>query len=196
MNEFLFISKYFNFMDDKFTITNLKRDGRKNESRTLDREDLIMQNYSGDLEKMKNYIGPAFIGCGTFGIFAGIFNSARELTFKNRPKKLVITTFLNIIGRDCSRFANAGASITLLYCLLKKVITFVFSEELSELTENQKTAIYGITTGMIYKSSRGIKSLLFFGVISCIGSIAISNISRSFDTKKKPTPVFHHNHKL
>jgi hypothetical protein len=45
--------------DEKIVITSLKRDGSKSHNR----DDLTIKNFQGDLDKMKNYVGPAFIFC-------------------------------------------------------------------------------------------------------------------------------------
>lgn len=46
--------------DEKIVITNLKRDGK---SSSHNHDDLTVKNFQGDFEKMKNYVGPAFIFC-------------------------------------------------------------------------------------------------------------------------------------
>lgn len=45
--------------DEKLVITNLKRDG----SRSHSHDDHTIKNFQNDFEKMKNYVGPAFIFC-------------------------------------------------------------------------------------------------------------------------------------
>ena len=46
--------------DEKIVISNLKRDGK---SAALNKDDLTVKNFHGDFEKMKNFVGPAFIFC-------------------------------------------------------------------------------------------------------------------------------------
>lgn len=114
----------------------------------------------------------------------GIFKSARELPFKNRPKKLIATSLINMVGKYTTRFANAGASITLLYCLIKKITNFIFEEELQNLTPLQKQLLYGFMTGAIYKSTRGLKPMLLCGSLTSVACVAITEIYDKYSSKK------------
>ena len=179
--------------DEKFVISNLRRDGRSS-SHQQNRDDLVIKNYQGDFEKMKNFVGPAFIICkilffillaGVYGLFFGIFKSAREITFRNRPKKLLLTSVINMIGKHSSRCANAGASITLLYCLLKKSINFVFEEELAAMTITQKQMFYGFITGAVYKSTRGLAPAVLCGALTAVGCATLQVVyDKIYKTKK------------
>jgi hypothetical protein len=105
---------------------------------------------------------------GIFGFGYGLFKSARELTFRNRPKKLIATSLINMVGKQATRCANAGASITLMYCFLKKIINFVFEEEIQGLSPLQKQFFYGFITGALYKSTRGVKPMLLSGTLTAV----------------------------
>jgi hypothetical protein len=145
----------------------------------ISRDDMVMKNYQGELEKgLKNLVGPAFLICGMYGFFAGIFQSARTLTFKNRPKKLIITSVINTVGKQSSFYANAGASLGLLYCLNKKVINFIFEEDLQELSDLNKQIVYGFTTGALFKCTRGALPALLSGALTasfCAGASYINS---------------------
>lgn len=122
---------------------------------------------------------------GLLGFGIGLFKSARELTFKNRPRKLIVTSMINMVGKHSSKCANAGASVTLLYCILKKVINFIFEEELQTLTPIQKQALYGFMTGVIYKSTRGVMPMILCGTLfSSICVVGTDMIERMTTSKK------------
>jgi hypothetical protein len=153
--------------DDKFVLDYSRRRHSSNQGgHEVSREDMVLKNYQGDLEKgLKNIVGPSFLICGMYGFFAGIFQSARSLTFRNRPKKLIITSVINTVGKQSSFFANAGASLGLIYCFNKKVINFLFDEELQNVSNTNKQFIYGFCSGAMFKCTRGIFPALLSGVI-------------------------------
>ena len=166
--------------DDKFVLDYARRrhSGGPQGSTELTRDDMVLKNYQGELEKgLKNLVGPAFLLCGMYGFFAGIFQSARTLPFKNRPKKLIITSVINTVGKQSSFYANAGASIGLLYCLNKKVINFIFEEDLQGLSDVSKQVVYGFATGALFKCTRGLLPALLSGVMTasfCAGASYLS----------------------
>jgi hypothetical protein len=168
--------------DDKFVLDYSRRRHSSGQgqhgSAEISREDMVMKNYQGELEKgLKNLVGPAFLLCGMYGFFAGIFQSARTLTFKNRPKKLIITSIINTVGKQSSFFANAGASMGLLYCLNKKVINFIFEEDLQGMSDVNKQIVYGFCTGALFKCTRGALPALLSGVLTasfCAGASFVS----------------------
>jgi hypothetical protein len=153
--------------DDKFVLDYSRRRHSSGQAgHEVSREDMLLKNYQGDFEKgLKNVVGPAFIMCGMYGFFAGIFQSARSLTFRNRPKKLIVTSVINTVGKQSSFFANAGASLGLIYCINKKGINFLFDEELQNLSETGKQIVYGFCSGAMFKCTRGILPALLSGII-------------------------------
>jgi hypothetical protein len=152
--------------DDKFVLDYSRRKHSQS-SHEVSRDDMVMKNYQGELEKgLKNLVGPAFLGCGAMGCFIGIAQSLKtRSTFKNRPRKLLITSFINTIGKQSSFYANAGASLGLLYCLTKRGVNFIFEEDLQGMSDINKQLIYGFVTGAIFKSTRGLLPALLSGVM-------------------------------
>lgn len=90
-----------------------------------------------------------------------------------------------MVGKHTSRCANAGASITLMYCLLKKVINFIFEEEIQTLTPMQKQFLYGFITGALYKSTRGIKPMLLAGTLFSITCVVANEAMEKYTTDNK-----------
>jgi len=124
---------------------------------------------TSEIEFLKNLVGPSYLAFGIYGFFNGIYRSTKEITFKNRPKKLIATGLINIIGRQVSKFANAGGCLCLLYSLVRKTTTFLFDEELEELSPVQKQFIFGFLSGSLFKCSRGIAPALFAGTLMGCG---------------------------
>ncbi len=153
--------------EDKFVLDySRRRHGGGQGGHEVSRDDMVLKNYQGELEKgLKNLVGPAFLLCGMYGFFAGIFQSARTLSFRNRPKKLIITSIINTVGKQSSFYANAGASLGLIYCLNRKVITFLFEEDLADLSDTGKQVVYGFTTGALFKCTRGLLPALLSGCL-------------------------------
>ncbi len=108
------------------------------------------------------------------------------MSFLNRPKKLLMTTLINNIGKQSSRFANAGASIALLYYFTKQIISYTFDEELQNLNEFQKSLLFGFLTGALYKCSRGLYPALLSGSLTAIASGSIFKFKNK-DKKKITT---------
>ena len=139
----------------------------------LSKDEMLMKDYYSDLNRlMHNLVGPAFLGGATGGFIYGLSQSIKYcIEHKTRPKKLLLSAGLNLVGKNCSRFANNGAAIALLYCFNKRFINFLFEEELQELSELNKQIVYGFSTGFIFKFfTKGLYSGLLMGVI--VGSIS------------------------
>ena len=165
--------------EDKFVLDYSRR---KNSSHEVSRDDMVLKNYQGDFERgLKNIVGPAFIFSGMCGFFSGIFQSARTLTFKNRPKKLIMTSIINTVGKKSSTYANLGASLGLIYCLNKKMINFLFEEDLQGLSDFNKQLIYGFSSGAIFKSTRGLLPALLSGILIAAFCAGGSLISKKFN---------------
>ena len=48
-----------------------------------------------------------------------------------------------------------------MYIILGKIVNFVFFEELEGFSESSKSALYGSLTGVLYKSTRGYRPMIF-----------------------------------
>ena len=107
------------------------------------------------------------------------------MSFLNRPKKLIITSVLNNVGKQSSKFANAGAALALLYYFTKQIISYTFDEELQSLDEFQKSILFGFLTGAVYKCSRGLYPALLAGSLTGIAGGAIYK----YRYKNKPKPI-------
>jgi len=174
--------------DDKFTLDYARRGHsggahhKQGGSVEISREDMVLKNYQGELEMgLKNLVGPAFFICGMYGFFAGIVQSARTLTFKNRPKKLIMTSVINTVGKQSSFYANNGASLGLMYCLTKKTLNFLFDEDLQDMSDTGKQAVYGFVTGAIFKSTRGLLPALLSATLLSGFCSGVSYVSKKYN---------------
>jgi hypothetical protein len=149
--------------EDSFTIDYSKRKAQTKEDGQVTMEDMQIQHGGHFTRLLSKVVGPAFIFCGMIGFVRGIYISARTIPFRNRPKKLIITSVVNTVGKRSSEFANLGAALGLLYCVVNQVTFYMFDEELETLNDLQRQLFLGFLTGAIFKSSRGLRASLFFG---------------------------------
>lgn len=151
----------------------------KNRKATKDIDDeekkqqLILEN--SNFDKMKNFIGPCYLGGVLFGIFKGTYVGTRMITFKNRPKKLIATSMINIIGKNSSKYANAGGCICLLYSFIKQSMNYLFDDDMENLSMFQKQIIFGSITGALFKSTKGYKAMILGATLcsSACGSLQL-----------------------
>mmetsp|Transcript_30764 Transcript_30764/g.31971 ORF Transcript_30764/g.31971 Transcript_30764/m.31971 type:complete len:193 (+) Transcript_30764:13-591(+) len=149
------------------------------------KEDLMIDN--SEFEVLKNFVGPSYIMGAFYGVASGIFLSTREVTFKNRPKKLIASSVINIVGRQASKFANAAGCLCLLYTLVRKSTNYLFDDDLEDLSISQKQLVYGFLTGFLFKSSRGLYPSLFSGSLMAIFCGSFSKASeKKYFTKVLP----------
>jgi len=99
-----------------------------------------------------------------------------------------VTSVLNMIGKQSSKYANAGASLAVLFYFTKTITSYTFDEELQGMDELYKNAIFGGVTGMIYKSTRGLYPALFAGALAAIGGGAIYALRQRKKKKSKSVP--------
>lgn len=168
--------------DDKFTLDYSRR--KHSGQHEVSRDEMILKNYQGELEGgFKNIVGPAFLFSGIYGFMNGIVSSARTITFRNRPKKLVITSLINIVGKQSSKYANSGAALGLVYCLTRKTVNFIFEEDLKDLSDSTKQAVFGFATGAIYKCTRGLGPSLFAGTLTAGFCAGFTHLYKLYLTK-------------
>jgi import inner membrane translocase subunit TIM23 len=82
-----------------------------------------------------------------------------------RTKRLLVNNYLNNIGKTSARFGNNAGGAIFLYLLVGKSLNFVFQEELENLGEIGRSAIFGAFTGAIYKSTRGFRPIIFASIL-------------------------------
>ena len=59
-----------------------------------------------------------------------------------------------------------------MYLMVGKSLNFVFQEELEGLSDPTKNAIFGAFTGAIYKSTRGLRPMVFASLLGAgVGSL-------------------------
>jgi import inner membrane translocase subunit TIM23 len=121
-------------------------------------------------EKMASVIGPSYV----ISFFVG---AAWGLTKVPPPKarrtyRLLINNYLNNIGKTSSSFGNHVGAAVFMYMMVGKSMNFVFQEELESLSEQTKSAIFGAFTGGIYKSTRGLRPMVFASILGAgVGSL-------------------------
>jgi hypothetical protein len=91
-----------------------------------------------------------------------------------RTVRLLVNNYLNNIGKTSSQFANSTAACVFLYLMLGRSMTFMFIEEFERfhVGEIHRAAIAGAITGGIYKSTRGVRPMLFASLLgTVVGSV-------------------------
>ncbi len=59
----------------------------------------------------------------------------------------------------------------------------MFEDEVKELTSSQRTLVYGFTTGMIFKSTRGLLPALLFGSMTGSFFFGLNEIKERYQLK-------------
>ena len=121
-------------------------------------------------EKMASVIGPSYVL--SFFIGAGIGLTKIPPPKARRTYRLLINNYLNNIGKTSSSFGNHVGAAVFMYLMVGKSFNFVFQEELESLSDPVKNAIFGAFTGAIYKSTRGLRPIVFASLLGAgVGSL-------------------------
>ena len=125
---------------------------------------VINREHSGMFaEKMAAVIGPSYVTAFFLGTAIGLTKIPPPQA--RRTTRLMLNNYLNNIGKTSSRYANNTGAAVFLYLIVGKTLNFVFEEELEGLSDEMKNALFGTFTGLIYKSTRGVRAACFAGVL-------------------------------
>ena len=114
-------------------------------------------------EKMASVIGPSYVL--SFFLGAGIGLTKIPPPKARRTYRLLANNYLNNIGKTSSSFGNHFGAAIFMYLMVGKSLNFVFQEELEGFSEPTKSAIFGAVTGAIYKSTRGLRPMVFASLL-------------------------------
>jgi len=121
-------------------------------------------------EKMASVIGPSYVFA--FFVGGGLGLAKIPPPKARRTTRLLVNNYLNNIGKTSANFGNHVGAAVLMYLLIGKSIEFIFSEELENFTQPQKAAFFGAVTGMVSKSTRGVRPMIFASVLGAgVGSL-------------------------
>ena len=121
-------------------------------------------------ERLASVIGPSY--CMAFLVGGAIGLTKFPPPKARRTTRLLVNNYLNNIGKTSSRFGNNVGGAIFMYLLVGKSIDYVFLEELESLSELQKSALFGFITGGLYKSTRGLRPMIFASFLGAgIGSL-------------------------
>merc|ERR1712154_285458 len=107
----------------------------------------------GNLENSFTAIGSSVLIGGAIGGSYGIYDGVRETALKQMKGKLRRTQILNHSLKSGGSVSNALGSIAVVYSSLYILMNQIYEEE-----DEAKTCVTGAVTGLLYKSSSGIKS--------------------------------------
>lgn len=114
-------------------------------------------------EKMASVIGPSYVASFFLGGLLGLTKIPPPKA--RRTYRLLVNNYLNNIGKTSARFGNNVGGAIFLYLMVGKSLNFVFKEELENVGEVARSALFGAFTGAIYKSTRGYRPILFASVL-------------------------------
>ncbi len=131
------------------------------------RESVAMsnQNVGGNFgSKLTFTVGSAYMGFAAMGLLSGIINIKRP-KFALPTKRLVFAYHLKHMASNAVPFANKGASAALLYAFCGMLISTTFEKSLMNWDNMSKNLLVGFSTGVIYKSTRGLRPALVGGLV-------------------------------
>ena len=114
-------------------------------------------------EKMASVIGPSYVASFFLGGMLGLTKIPPPKA--RRTYRLLVNNYLNNIGKTSARFGNNTGGAIFLYLMVGKSVNFVFKEELENVSEVSRSALFGAFTGAIYKSTRGLRPVIFASVL-------------------------------
>ena len=136
---------------------------KNNQPYELTKEEMLLKTSLNDPQSPKNIIGPLFVLGGTYGFIKGAFRTIR--TKQYMQKRFLITSLINNISYNSLRYANALGGLGLIFCFTRQTINFFLDDEMKKITNLKRNTIYGIASGMVYKSTRGLGPSLLSGFI-------------------------------
>lgn len=121
----------------------------------------------GNLENSFTAIGSSILVGGAIGGAYGLYDGVRLTALSQMKGKLRRTQILNHTLKSGGSVSNALGSIAVVYSSLYLLFGQVYEQE-----DEAKTCVTGAATGLLYKSSSGIKSCAKGGAFG-LGAAAI-----------------------
>ena len=148
------------YKEEKFTLRPTKRSG----------DDLYIEGYGKRWgEKLTFTVGVSYLVAATFGLGVGGYR-AWAAAGKYRQQRSYHS--INTVGITASRFGNASAAASLMYCINGKIIDLVFEEEIQDFGRQARNTMVGAITGTMYKCTLGVRPM----AVGCITGAALINI--------------------
>ena len=152
-------------------INNNNNNNNKLEIYNFSKNEMILKtNYSGNFTSNR-FIGPLFIIGGIYGILKGIKKGNNLINFKILNKKLIISSYLNYILEQSLKYSTSLGSSGLIYSILKqrvkKIIKKFFEDKFKKIKKYKyfENSLIGFSTGMLYKSTKGLGPSLLNGFL-------------------------------
>lgn len=105
--------------DNEKIIIQSRHGGSRHKVETVDRGSMSMFS-----QQMASLVGPAYVGAFGSGIFWGMTHMPESRIARTR--RIMVSTYLDNVGKTATRFGNNTAAAVLLYILTGKMINFVF----------------------------------------------------------------------
>lgn len=154
--------------DEKFVLRS---------ARAQKKNDLYLEGYGKHWgEKIAFTVGISYFTAAIVGLFAGAYHG-KYVSDKHRTLKSYHMG--STIAKTASRYGNASAAASLMFCLAGKLVDLLFEEEIQDFGQMTRNVFVGGLTGAIYKSTLGFKPMI---VGSIIGAGAVTGIALTLNT--------------
>lgn len=136
---------------------------KNNQVYELTKEEMLLKTSLNDPQSPKNIIGPLFVFGGGYGLIKGVIRTIKSKQYIQR--KFLITSLINNISSYSLRYANAAAGLGLVFCFTRQTINFFLDDEMKKMNNLKRNTLYGVASGMVYKSTRGLGPSLLCGFL-------------------------------
>ena len=158
------------YNEEKFTLKPIKKDSN----------DLYLEGYGKRWgERLTFTVGISYLTSAIVGLGVGSYRAWQQTA---KMQLLRGYRSANLIGKTASRFGNASASASLMYCLTGKIVDLVFEEEIQDFGNQARNTMAGAITGAMYKSTLGLRPMV---VGSLFGAAFINVVSFSITSLNK-----------
>lgn len=152
------------YNEEKFTLKPVQQQ----------RDNMYIEGYGKRWgEKLTFTVGISYITSAVIGLVVGVSNANRAV---GKYRQLKAYHSVNTIMKTGTRFGNASAAASLMFCVTGKLVDLVFEEEIQDYGRSVRNSLSGALTGAFYKSASGLRPML---VGSIVGLSLINVISLS-----------------
>ncbi|XP_050526856.1 mitochondrial import inner membrane translocase subunit Tim23-like [Daktulosphaira vitifoliae] len=129
-------------------------------------------NQRGRFELSFNQIGTSVLVGATIGSMRGVYNGIKMTSMENQTSTYNRTQILNSVFKNGARLANTFGTLSVYYSICGIIL-----EKTRGCEDEVNTIVAGTSTGMLYKSTGGLRRCAFGGLIGFTLATAFSLIN-------------------
>lgn len=135
----------------------------RNDSR---RETVVLRQTFGSTfgYKLPFTVGTAYLSFGLFGFVSGFFNMEKP-KFVLPTARLRASYYANQMTMNSLRYANAAGGASVLYYIVGFFSNWLLEDYLEGVPHIGRNVVVGTLTGLLYKSTRGLRGAVVGGVV-------------------------------